>query len=110
MRVRSALIALLTALSSGADQPCANPDYKHGISHLLPLHYDADYQHFDYANPAAPKGGRLRIPQMGTFDNFNNILEIGRMAAGYNLLRQGNLVYDRLLEEALDEPASPAPV
>ena len=30
----------------------------HGISAFGELKYPADFSHFDYVNPAAPKGGR----------------------------------------------------
>ena len=87
-----------------ADEPCRNPDYKHGISYVLPMRYSADFEHFAYANPSAPKGGTMRLPQMGTYDNYNAIIEIGRIAAGYGAM--GSLVYDRFLEDSIDEPAS----
>lgn len=63
------------------DTPCGRPDYQHGISYVVPLKYDTDFEHFAYANPDAPKAGRIRFPVMGTFDSFNNILEKGRLAA-----------------------------
>ena len=43
-------------------------------------------------------------PRWGTFDSYNVILEQGRLAAGFSL--GAGLVYDRLLEGALDEPVS----
>ncbi len=89
--------APLVAISS--EGPCENPEYRHGISHLLPPKYDADFTHFDYANPNAPKTGEMRLPSLGTFDNFNYILEKGRLADGY----AGGLVYDPLLEYSIDE-------
>ena len=91
-----------SALASGV--PCGKPDYRHGISYVLPLRYAEDFRHFAYANPRAPKGGVMRLPQMGTFDNYNAIVEVGRLAAGYGAM--GSLVYDRLLEDSIDEPAS----
>ena len=102
----SACAALMAIHAFGAaiQPPCANPEYEHGISYVLPLRYAADFQHFRYANPEAPKGGGIRVPQMGTFDNYNAIVEIGRLAAGYGAM--GSLVYDRLLEDSIDEPAS----
>ena len=99
-----AILALACAAVSGAEPPCANPEYQHGISYMLPLKYPADFTHFEYTNPAAPKAGEMRLPQMGTFDNYNVILEKGRNAAGYDL--SGGLVYDKLLEPAIDEPVS----
>ena len=94
----------LAALQGLGDTPCTDPDYRHGISYVEPLRYGAEFRHFDYANPDAPKGGRIRLPQMGTFDNFNAIVEAGRMAAGYGAM--GSLVYDTMLEDTIDEPAS----
>jgi len=81
-------------------------DYSHGTSYLEPLKYEADFSHFEYANPDAPKGGTLRAGDMGTYDSFNGILDKGRVANGFWRLGQGTLVYDRLLERAIDEPAS----
>ena len=99
-------MASTVALPMAAEQPCHEPDYQHGISYVLPLKYPADFQHFDYANPDAPKLGPLRLPDMGTFDSFNNILERGRIAAGVDFLGSRNLVFERLLELSADEPAS----
>ena len=105
---RGHLVRLLLAgtcgLSLADDAPCTNVEYSHGISYLLPLKYDPDFTHFDYTNPATPKAGVLRLPQMGTYDNYNVILEKGRLAAGFSL--GAGLVYDRLLEGANDEPVS----
>ena len=94
----------MVAAAAEAKTPCGDPEYRHGISYVLPLRYGADFRHFAYANPDAPKGGGIRAPQMGTFDNYNAIVEIGRIAAGYGAM--GSLVYDRLLEDSIDEPAS----
>lgn len=33
--------------------------------------YNGDWRAFDYADPDAPKGGRVVFPAYGTFDNFN---------------------------------------
>jgi microcin C transport system substrate-binding protein len=33
--------------------------------------YAAGFDHYDYANPAAPKGGAITLAAIGTFDNFN---------------------------------------
>ena len=105
----SRLIPLLLAgtcscFSLADDAPCTDVEYSHGISYLLPLKYDAGFTHYAYTNPRAPKAGVLRLPQMGTYDNYNVILEKGRLAAGFSL--GAGLVYDRLLEGANDEPVS----
>ena len=33
--------------------------------------YGADFEHFDYVNPEAPKGGTIRLAAIGTYDNLN---------------------------------------
>ena len=96
------LASLASAVAVAA--PCEAPDYRHGIAHLLPLKYAADAVHPAYTNPDAPKGGEMRVPQMGTFDNFNGVIEKGRIAAGFDI--GGGLVYDRLIEPSVDEPMS----
>ena len=100
-------VLLATVAWTGyAAEPCQNPDYKHGISYVLPLKYEPDFEHFDYTYPSAPKGGKLRMPQLGTFDNYNFLPDKGRMLAGYESGGAGALIYDQLLTGAADEPAS----
>ncbi len=103
-RLLGLALAGFGAGGAAADGPCTNFEYSHGISYLLPLRYGPDFAHFAWANPDAPKSGTMRVPQMGTFDNFNVILEKGRNAAGYDM--GGGLVYDKLLEPTIDEPVS----
>ena len=102
--VAAAVLALATASAWPAEHPCTDPQYRHGISYLAPLRYAPDFAHFAYANPEAPKGGTMRVAKMGTFDNYNGIVEIGRVPYGYSATE--GFVYDRLLEESLDEPAA----
>ena len=33
--------------------------------------YAVNFNHYDYVNPAAPKGGNVTLSATGTFDNFN---------------------------------------
>lgn len=53
--------------------------------HALAMHgqpkYDADFEHFDYVNPDAPKGGMLRSASRGTFDSFNGFIDKGIAAS-----------------------------
>ncbi|MEH6491030.1 MAG: extracellular solute-binding protein [Halopseudomonas sp.] len=78
----------------------AEPTESH---HALTLYdeapkYAADFQHFDYVNPDAPKGGTLRLAGFGGFDSLNPY--ISRGTAADNL----GLIYDTLTFHALDEP------
>lgn len=82
-------------------------DYKHGFAFLSEPALDEGFDHLGYAEPNAPKGGRIRIPQMGTWDSFNLISAKGRLAAGLGFWgRDTNLLWDTLLVPALDEPAT----
>ena len=62
-----------------------------------PPKYAADYTHFDYVNVDAPKGGTVRLGDMGGFDTFNPILPKGEGAAGLGL------VYETLMTPSQDE-------
>jgi microcin C transport system substrate-binding protein len=73
---------------------------RHGISKYGDLKYPPDFKHFDYANPRAPKGGRIRVAATGTFDKINPFNLKGVAATGSTLL------FDTLMESAADEPLS----
>jgi microcin C transport system substrate-binding protein len=70
-------------------------------SHALILHgapkYPADFPHFDYANPDAPKGGEVILAAIGTFDSLNPFILRGVAAAGLGL------AFDTLLTGSYDE-------
>jgi microcin C transport system substrate-binding protein len=92
-----ALSALLVGALSGA----ALAEPRHGISAFGDLKYPADFAHFDYVNPDAPKGGKLAtigILARDTFDSFNDFILRGDAAQGLGLL------FDTLMERAYDEP------
>ena len=91
--VAGALLASdLTAFASEA---------KHGLSAFGDLAYPADFQHFDYVNPEAPKAGSFSLIGWGgltTFDSLNNYILKGDAAQGLELL------FDTLMTRAADEP------
>lgn len=60
--------------------------------------YPADFTHFDYANPDAPKGGTLREAGFGSFDSLNPFINKGVAADDVGL------IYDTLTAQSLDEP------
>jgi len=67
--------------------------------------YKAGFTHVDYVNPDAPKGGTLKINDIGTFDSLNPFIIKGSPAAGMLYLGQSYL-YDALMEQSTDEPFS----
>ncbi len=65
-----------------------------------PPKYPANYQHFDYVNPDAPKGGTLRQAGFGGFDSLNPFINKGVAADDIGM------IYDTLTRHGLDEPFS----
>ncbi len=60
--------------------------------------YGADFTHFDYANPDAPKGCTVRLSSIGSFDSLNPFIIKGRANLGVY-----SLVYETLMEASADE-------
>jgi peptide/nickel transport system substrate-binding protein len=59
-----------------------------------------NYTHFAYGNPAAPKGGRLTIGLLGTFDSLNPFnIKSGSAAQGLDAN-----VFQTLMARSFDEP------
>ncbi len=66
----------------------------------------ADYKHFDYVNPDAPKGGSITYCVVGSFDNLNPFIlkSLRTTARGMMDLNYGNLVFEPLMQRNYDEP------
>jgi microcin C transport system substrate-binding protein len=75
-------------------------EWRHGLSLLGAPKYPPDFKHFDYVNPAAPKGGLVRLGEDGSFDNLNFVIPRGTPAAGLTL------IYETLMAPSLDEVAT----
>ena len=106
--LRNPMRCLIAAILLLAPATLAAGDiaYRHGTSFIEPLKYAPGFEHFEYVNPEAPKGGIVRYPELGTFDSFNNTIDKGRVANGVAFIGHWNLLYDRLLEDSADEGAS----
>ena len=63
-----------------------------------PPRYPANFSHFDYVNPDAPKGGSFRRAAIGGFDSLNPFINKGVPATGVEQ------IYDTLAVQSLDEP------
>jgi len=72
----------------------------HGTAVFGELKYPAEFKHFDYVNPEAPKGGKVTAAAIGSFDSLNPFILKGNAAAGVGML------FDTLMKKAADEPAS----
>lgn len=105
---RVVLTLLCVLLSSTCLQANAEPiEYEHGYAFLTTPKLPPDFTHFEYINPDAPKGGQIRIPQMGNWDSFNPVPPRGRVAASLSVgSPSDNLLLDALMEFAADETAT----
>jgi microcin C transport system substrate-binding protein len=99
MRVAALALTILLAAGAAATD-AADVTKSDGLSLFGDLKYGADFSHFDYVNPDAPKGGTVRYSSIGTFDNLNLFILKGNAAAGLGGL------FDTLMFPAGDEPAS----
>jgi len=96
------LFALALALALAAFvQPARAESPVHtyyGLSLLGEPKYPADFKHFDFVNPDAPKGGEIRRAAMGSFDSFNPFIVKGDAAEGVGAL------FETLMIQSPDEP------
>ncbi|AWY38749.1 ABC transporter substrate-binding protein [Pseudomonas putida] len=96
MKPISALLLQASALLF-AGLACAAP--QHALTlYNEPPKYPADFKHFDYVNPDAPKGGIFRQAGFGGFDSLNPFISKGVSANDIDL------IYDTLTKHSLDEP------
>jgi peptide/nickel transport system substrate-binding protein len=101
-----ATLATLTWLSAPA--LAASPTLSRATEEPAPHHaiamhgtpaLPADFDHFPYADPNAPKGGRLTFGLLGAFDSLNPLI-----VNGLPLEQIRNYVLESLLTRGYDEP------
>ncbi|MES0030873.1 extracellular solute-binding protein [Mesorhizobium sp. M0040] len=68
----------------------------------------ADYDHFNYVNPDAPKGGSITFCVVGSFDNLNPFILRSLRTTARGMMDQafGNLVFEPLMQRNYDEAFS----
>ena len=91
------LLAVLFGVTANLPAALAAPSVALGYTPKYP----PGFQHFDYVNPDAPRGGDLILSAFGNFDSFNPYQLKGIPAAGL-----AELVFEPLMEQSLDEPYS----
>jgi microcin C transport system substrate-binding protein len=103
--MRKFLFSFLTAASLAVNLlHCGHAFAAHAFSLYDTPKYPADFKHFDYVNPDAPKGGELYLanPDRRTsFDKFNPFSLKGVAAAGLS-----NLMFETLAAGSSDEVAT----
>ncbi|WP_147127206.1 extracellular solute-binding protein [Shimia ponticola] len=103
--LRWAMMGALTAgLIGGATllraESHENVTVSHGYSFFGDLKYDADFEHLNYVNPDAPKGGEISIAGQGTFDSFNRYTLKG------NAVGLANIGDEDMVTSFADDPTS----
>ena len=59
---------------------------RHGLSLFGMPELEKDFPHFPYVTPDAPKGGEVRIAEIGSFDSLNPFTIKGNSAAGLGFI------------------------
>lgn len=94
--ISSLALSLLLLLPGGAAAEPQTGLAMHGNPQEPP-----GFSHFSYANPEAPKGGRVVFGMQGSFDSLNPLIVKGDPAQGVR-----EYIYESLLARAYDEPFS----
>jgi microcin C transport system substrate-binding protein len=95
MKRATFIFALLAFLGLTLAQ---EPTVSHAVSLGGDVKYPADFTHFEYVNPDAPKGGEVVLGATGNYDSFNGFIAEGAPPAGLGL------IYDTLVVGSQDEP------
>ena len=72
--------------------------FRHALTLFDDIKYGPDFKNFDYVNPTAPKGGKVRLSAVGSFDSLNPYT-----FKGDSIGVAGN---ETLLTSSLDEPST----
>ena len=101
---RAAALALAASLPAtallAAPARAATDEFRHGLSAFGDLAYPADFAHFAWVNPEAPKGGTFSTDWLGSFDSLHVHVRKGEPAWPDAL----PLLHDTLMVRAGDEP------
>ena len=98
--IASGLALPLLPSPDAAAQAADAPTRSHALSLLGDPALPADFTHFPWVRPDAPKGGEIALTALGSFDSFNGYVLRGTPAVGL-----ANL-YDTLLKNSSDEAST----
>ncbi|MET0667907.1 MAG: extracellular solute-binding protein [Methyloceanibacter sp.] len=98
--LRLAFAVVLAGMLSGPAVAAEEPVKHHALSLIGEPKYPAGFTNFGYVNPDAPKGGSVRLADIGSFDSLNPILYRGEAAGGLSL------VFESLMADSIDESST----
>ncbi|MER9594694.1 extracellular solute-binding protein [Mesorhizobium sp. M0244] len=99
---------IATMLFVGLSLQSALSEPKHALAMQDGPALPADYDHFNYVNPGAPKGGSITYCVVGSFDNLNPFILRSLRTTARGMMDQafGNLVFEPLMQRNYDEAFS----
>lgn len=92
----AALLFLVFATMASAQEIIKS----HAISSFGDIKYPADFEHLDYVNPDAPKGGEYSTWSFGTFDSMHPYVVKGVSGIG------ASIQFESLMTGTADEPST----
>lgn len=98
LRAFASLLILFTAAILPGAASAENIIRAHGISTFGELKYGPDFEHLDYVNPDAPKGGEISSWAQGTFDSMHPYVVKGTSA------NSSSIFFEPLMTGVADEP------
>ena len=96
--LKLASMAPLAKIVSVSVASAQDRQFRHALTLFDDIKYGPDFKNFDYVNPAAPKGGKVRLSAVGSFDSLNPYT-----FKGDSVGVAGN---ETLLTSSLDEPST----
>jgi len=101
-RVAACALLVATAVATTVVGP-ARAEAPSAVVHGVAMHGEPalprGFAHLPYVNPEAPKGGTLRLGELGTYDSLNPFILKGVAPGGVR-----EWVYESLLVRSADEP------
>lgn len=92
--------ALLSVPPALAQEDGGDLTETYGISTFGDLRYGPDFEHLDYVNPDAPRGGEFSMSWTGSFDSLHPYTRQGRPAV------LASVFFESMLESTVDEIGS----
>jgi microcin C transport system substrate-binding protein len=96
--IRNVALLMILGVTAASAEP------KTSLARFGAPKYAEDFTSFSYVNPNAPKGGKLKMGTMGTFDSLNQYIAVGIPPVVLIYQQSGSLTMDPLMLRSADEP------
>ena len=100
LQLLAGIVCFSSNVPANAAETTPQPRYSYGLSIFGTLKYPENFQHFNYVNHEAPKGGEVKEGDIGSFDSLNPFIVKGNKAPDITI------IFDSLMTGSLDEPQS----